>query len=68
MVPHAFLDASDLQQLTRLQGVVLKPIQSVHHTESVAEHLCDSKDAKYFETIPIETSEKGCGEATARDG
>ena len=68
MVPHAFLDASNLQQPAGLQGVVLKPIQSVHHIESVAKHLCDSEASKYIETIPIETSEKRRGEAAAREG
>ena len=48
--------------------MVLKSIQSVHHTESVAEHFCDSKAAKYIETFPIKTSEKRRGEAVARKG
>jgi hypothetical protein len=68
VVTHAFIDASDLQQPAGLQRVVLKPIQSVNHIESVAEHLCDSKAAKYFEAIPLKTSEKRRREAAAREG
>ena len=35
MVPHALLDATDLQRPARLQGVVLQPIQPEYQQEPI---------------------------------
>jgi hypothetical protein len=47
--------------------MVLKPIQPIHHAESVPEHFSDTKVVEYLAALFVEKAEEGCGKAIARE-